>query len=200
MGGAVKWFKHDVDGNRSEGLAKLRAAMGWPWLARWYVVLEMVAEKMDETNRCHLELPMSDWCSRLDCSQSDLWRFFDVCRNWLHCSVETVEGSAQPAANLRASSMTSPCILHDKSVTSPCIVRRNSPTSRSKVVRISIPNLLTKKDEYSRKVRRKSGQNPDMCPDKIRNRVKIQSKDDTPPPVESERRVYNLEGVRVDSR
>lgn len=37
----------------------------------------MVAEKMDETDRCHLKLPVSEWCRRLDCTAKKLRSFLD---------------------------------------------------------------------------------------------------------------------------
>jgi hypothetical protein len=73
----VKWFKHDTDGHRSEGLLFIKEKYGREWVCRWFEILEMVAEKMDETDRCHLELPVSEWCKRLDCTAKKLSSFLE---------------------------------------------------------------------------------------------------------------------------
>lgn len=124
----MKWFKHDTDGYRSESMALILAEYGLEGYGRWMFILEMVAEKMDETGRCSLTLPVSEWTRRLRTRPEVLQKFLRSCSEVLQKS----DFSATTA---------------DGSLT------------------ITIPNLLKKRDEYSRK----SGQTPD-------SRVRVKSK------------------------
>lgn len=74
----MKWFKHDTDGHRSEGLAAVRAKFGFEGIGWWFTMLEMVADKMDDTDRCHLELPLKDWCSALSTKPQKFRTYLDV--------------------------------------------------------------------------------------------------------------------------
>lgn len=62
----MKWFKHDTDGYRSEGLAAIRAEFGFEGVGWWYTILEMIAEKMDGSDKCSIELPLQNWCRTLE--------------------------------------------------------------------------------------------------------------------------------------
>jgi hypothetical protein len=88
----------------------MRAEFGWDWLARWYVLLEMVAAKMDETDRCDLEYPVGEWCRRFECRPQKF-------RSWA----------------LRTVQLTATQVVEN-----------------GELIRISIPNLLKKRDNFTR--------------------------------------------------
>lgn len=71
----MKWYKRDTDAWRSEKITYIRQKWGRDWSDRWSQILEMVAEKMDGTDRCHLKLPISEWCKQLDCTAKKLRSF-----------------------------------------------------------------------------------------------------------------------------
>lgn len=71
----MKWFKHFSDAHTNEGLRKLKASMGMEGVGIWWTVLEIIALKMDETDRCHAEYTVSDWCSFLGLRQKKLSLF-----------------------------------------------------------------------------------------------------------------------------
>jgi hypothetical protein len=61
----MKWFKHFTDARCSESLAKLQKEFGWSGIGRWWRLVEMVAEKMDKTDRHEIEYPISYFSSEL---------------------------------------------------------------------------------------------------------------------------------------
>jgi hypothetical protein len=122
----------------SEGVAALIEEQGFEGYGRWMRLLEIVALKMDKTDRCHVEYPIPVWCSLLKLKRNKLNLFLELIQNKLRTKVTKTED----------------------------------------VIRIEIPNLLKKRDEYSRK----SGQNQehvrsiDTDKDK-RRKIKIKDKD-----------------------
>ena len=113
----MKWFKHDTDCETSEGLSYLISIEGFAGYGRWFRVLEIVASKMDKSDRCHAEFPIQKWCSLLGLKQKKLISFLKLTENKLKTKVVCFDN----------------------------------------IIRIEIPNLLNKRDEYSKKSR----QNPD---------------------------------------
>jgi hypothetical protein len=140
----MKWFKHDTDGDLSEGLSFLLSQEGFSGYGRWFRLLEIVAYKMDGSDNCGVEYPSSKWCSLLGLKQKKLISFLELTENKLKTKVFSFDN----------------------------------------IIRIEIPNLLKKRDEYSRK----SGQNPDNIAQEIRVKNKDTDKDNikaqkpTPPP------------------
>lgn len=65
----MKWFKHDTDCDKSEGLVDMIHKFGWAYYGRWFRLLEIVASKMDETDKCHAEFPIKEWCKLLSISK-----------------------------------------------------------------------------------------------------------------------------------
>ncbi|MBU0691532.1 hypothetical protein KKG66_09685 [bacterium] len=155
----MKWFKHDTDGHESEKLVALRSKFGWDWLARWYVLLEMVAAKMDDSDRCHLEYPIKEWCYQLDCTPRQLLAFMT------YLDAEKIGGSTVKVdpellqSFTQSSPEVTPKLRQSSAEVSPRL-RRDSVAITSKLLRIDIPNLLKKRDDSSRKVRKKSSKSP----------------------------------------
>jgi len=125
----LKWFKHDTDCDRSEGLSYLLEEEGFAGYGRWFRLLEIVASKMDKSNKCSIEYPAKKWGILLGLKQKKLKTFLKHCENKLKTKV----------------------VCYDN------------------IIRIEIPNLLNKRDEYSQK----SGHNQDN----VFVRSKIKNKD-----------------------
>lgn len=117
----MKWYKADTDGRRSEGLRGLKVLMGREWCYRWHEVLEMVAEKMDETDRCHLELPLAEWCKELDCNHSKFTQFLVYIQSKLNVNLFQ-NGSEIVLESIKSDSL----------------------------ITIKIPNLLKKRDNHTK--------------------------------------------------
>ncbi|MCK5606146.1 hypothetical protein KAR91_29880 [Candidatus Pacearchaeota archaeon] len=106
----MKWFKHDADAFLSEGVDALIDAEGFAGYGRWNRVLEIVAFKMDDTNRCHAEYSIQKWCRLLGLKQKKLISFLELTENQLKTKVVYSEN----------------------------------------IIRIEIPNLLKKRDNYTK--------------------------------------------------
>jgi hypothetical protein len=61
----MKWFKHEVDAIHSEKLTRLKSEFGFEGYGRYWRIMEIVAERMDGSNRCHAELPEKEWLNLL---------------------------------------------------------------------------------------------------------------------------------------
>lgn len=85
----MRWFKHDCDARNSEGMDALFEFDGFAAQGRWYRLLEIIAEKMDYTDRCHVEYSISKWCSLLRLKQNKLSLFLEVTENKLKTKVVT---------------------------------------------------------------------------------------------------------------
>ena len=116
----MKWFRHEVDSMNSERMANLINKFGWEGYGRFWRIMEIVAERMDESNRCWVELPEVVWLQKL------------VMRKQKFDSYTTA--------------ITYLFDIH---------VLRNGD-----IVRIEIPNLLQKRDNYTRNLQASSKKLP----------------------------------------
>jgi Domain of unknown function (DUF4373) len=74
----VKYFPHETDASRSEHLTQLEKKFGLEGYARWFKILERVAEKTDiKTGKCSATYPESDWLKYLSIRRP-LWRCYVV--------------------------------------------------------------------------------------------------------------------------
>jgi uncharacterized phage protein (TIGR02220 family) len=128
----MKWFKHDTDCYLSEGLCAFQEKTGWEGYGRWFRLLEIVAAKMDKSDRHSATYSDRYWQKQLGFyHRRSLIHWLEIAVNLLRISFEC----------------------------------------KDNLITIYIPNLLKKRDEYSKK----SGQTPDNVPPKIeevRNKIK----------------------------
>jgi len=128
----MKWFKHDTDCDRSEGLACLLAGLGWEGYGKWFRLLEIVASKMDETDRCSISYPLWWYCDQFKTSPRKTWDFLKTCEKLLKISVET---SQELERNLNETQSK---------------LQQNSSLFRKELIKIEIPNLLKKRDNHTK--------------------------------------------------
>jgi hypothetical protein len=131
----MKWFIHLSDGYKSEKLAALRARFGWSHVGRWNTLLEMVAEKMDKTDRHHLTLPLSDWSRTLDLDPRPLLDFLYFLQE--HKIGDTRIEITETLAGLYAD------------VTRK--LRKDCPDVGRTLITVYVPKLLELRDHYTRK-------------------------------------------------
>ena len=108
----MRWFKHEVDAIHSEKLTRLKSEFGFEGYGRYWRIMELVAERMDGSDRCHIELPEKEWLSLLSMRRPLFDRYLVVIG-----------------------------LLFD----SWRITRDNERL----LIRIEIPNLLEKRDNYT---------------------------------------------------
>jgi len=132
----MNWFKHDSDARRSEKLSEIIENEGLEWYARWFIILEAIAEKMDKSDLCWLSLPVSEWCRLLKVKPQKLLRFCASYQNLLGIHAELT----------------------------------------GQILKITVPNLLKKKNEYAEKSRQESG----VCPPQRQSKeIRVSTKVDT---------------------
>ncbi len=87
----MKWFKHHTDCASSENLNYLLSIEGFAGYGRWFRLLEIVASKMDNSDRCHVEYPIGTWCSLLGLKQKKLISFLELTENKMKTKVKRYE-------------------------------------------------------------------------------------------------------------
>ena len=106
----MKWFKHETDAPDSEKLKQVIYEFGFEGYGWYWRIMELIAKKMDESDRCHYEQPISEWCSNLKVKRKKLSLFLELIQNQFKIKVVYSENK----------------------------------------LRIEIPNLLKKRDNYSK--------------------------------------------------
>ena len=106
----MKWFKHETDSMDSEKMKMIIYEFGFEGYGWFWRIMEIIAKQMDETNRCHYEQPVSEWCGNLKVKQRKLRKFLEL------TTLQTI---------------TKVVYSGDK-------------------LRIKIPNLLKKRDNYTK--------------------------------------------------
>ena len=105
----MRWFKHETDAIHSEKLSLLMAEFGFEGYGRYWRIMEIVAERMDVSDRCHAELPEKEWLRLLSVRRPLLSRYLLVISQLFNIKVIT----------------------------------------KGLLIRIEIPNLLGKRDNYT---------------------------------------------------
>ena len=108
----MKWFKHETDAIHSEKLTCLISDLGFEGYGRFWRIMEIIAERMDGSNRCHVVLPEKEWLRLLSIRRPLFNRYITVIQslfdNW-----------------------------------------RITTDKQKLLIRIEIPNLLEKRDNYT---------------------------------------------------
>lgn len=71
----MKWFRHETDAKDSEKIAVLIDGYGFEGYGRFWRICEIIADRMDETDRCYAELPESIWCQKLAITRPKLRQY-----------------------------------------------------------------------------------------------------------------------------
>jgi hypothetical protein len=77
----MRWFKHISTANRDEKLAIILDEFGPEGYGIYFLILETIGEQMDETDRTHVELPVSSWKRILRISEKKIKNFLLFCEN-----------------------------------------------------------------------------------------------------------------------
>lgn len=167
----MKWFKHDTDGLISEGLSYLLDKEGFSGYGRWFRLLEIIALKMDSSENCGVEYPVSKWCSLLGLKQKRLFLFLKLAEEKLKIKISVQNENTKENQNVDF------LLSKQNENIMKTLLKQNENKLKTKaicfqnIIRIEIPNLLKKRDEYSSK----SGQKEDNVLPKnkeIRNKNK----------------------------
>jgi hypothetical protein len=83
----LKWFKHFADAFLDEGVNVLIEVEGFAGYGRWCRLQEIVAFKMDESDRCHVEYTTQKWCELLRLKKKGLSSFLELIEKRLETNV-----------------------------------------------------------------------------------------------------------------
>lgn len=82
----MKWMKHETDSIHSEKLTRLINKFGFQGYGHFWRIMEIVAERMDGSDRCHAELPEREWLKLLSIRRPLFHRYLAVIQslfdNW----------------------------------------------------------------------------------------------------------------------
>lgn len=67
----MKWFKHMSGASRDEKIVALEGEFGLIGYARYFKILEAIAEQMDESDKCEVSWRPWKWCQALGYSRRD---------------------------------------------------------------------------------------------------------------------------------
>lgn len=73
----MKWFKHLTNASSDEFMQSIIDEFGLEGYARWWLILETIAEKMDGSDRCSVAYPWSKWQSILRGKRNKLETFLE---------------------------------------------------------------------------------------------------------------------------
>ena len=149
----MKWLKHETDAKDSEKLKDVIAEFGFEGYGWYWRIMEIVAFKMDETDRCHYEQTVSEWCLNLKVKQKKLRLFLELIQNQFNIK----------------------------------------PVYSDKKLRIEIPNLLKKRDNYTKNLQVK----PNKLPEKFPLEVEVEVEVDTKPPTPLNLKTVNPETQKL---
>ena len=85
----MRWFKHETDAIHSEKLSLLMAEFGFEGYGRYWRIMEIVAERMDVSDRYHAELPEKEWLRLLAVRRPLLSRYLLVISQLFNIKVIT---------------------------------------------------------------------------------------------------------------
>lgn len=139
----MKWFKHETDAKSSEKMACLIAEFGFEGYGRYWRILEIIAERMDKTERCWVELPETKWLEYLAVRRPLFHRYLFVIGQ-----------------------------LFNNKVITGC--------GKNPLIRIEIPNLLKKRDNYTKDLQVTCKKLPEILPLEVE--VEVDKEKETPKP------------------
>jgi hypothetical protein len=122
----MKWLKHETDAANSEKLEALIDKHGFEGYGRYWRIMEIVAERMDNSDRYHAEYPENFWLKQLKIRRPLLLQFL--------ADIELLFDIKVIRSNLQAD---------------------NRQVTNRLLIRIEIPNLLKKRDYATLKKRQR---------------------------------------------
>jgi hypothetical protein len=141
------WFKHLVNARNNEFLKEIKSEFGWSGIGRWWAIVEVVAEQMDNaSNKCDLEISIKDWADLLGMRGINAIQFLN--------SLVSLKNSK---VIMKISDIDSSEISFDDLMDS-WKLRLADRIATKALVKIQIPKLLRLRD--SRNARREDGPAP----------------------------------------
>jgi hypothetical protein len=139
----MRWLKHLTRARLDEQVTALVTDCGLESYGFYWMLLEVVGESMDRSERCSISYPVAQWARLLSCHRSKVYRYMNELQN---------RGLIQ--------------VKFPVTVNLPQGILQDTKRSSSDNIEVSIPKLLKYRDEYSKK----SGHSPDTLRTEDRDR------------------------------
>lgn len=166
-------------------MAALIHEFGYEGYGRFWRIVEIIAERMDKTDRCHAELPAADWCEKLKIKRKKLDTFLVGLALVLNRNTEQNQNQ----------------------------MSFNAEQTGNKI-KIEWRNLLKKKDEYTEKSRHMSGHSPKNVSPRSRSKsIEVEEEGEsnntvatqepiepTPPPPQPKEQGVSLQQLNLAAR
>lgn len=158
----MRWFKHMTNSSHDEKLSQLIDEGGLEAYGFWWRLLEIVAELMDNTEKCEATYSLPQWSRLFYCHHHTINKYFRFLKEIGLADVQIITQELPPQLPNDYPDVTRGS---NRGVTR----KYGNSNSNSKII-VTIPNLLKYRDEYSKK----SGQTQNKNPDKRRSKKQIQ--------------------------
>lgn len=164
----MRWFKHLSRAHLDEAHTALIAEHGLECYGFYWLLLEVVSESMDKTDKCSATHPLPQWSRLLYSHHNKVAKYFSALAGSGLIEVHTQCGTQSLPYPL-PSGYPTPYPTPYPPVTTPSNGKVASESGQSKV-KVTIPNLLKYRDEYSKK----SGHSTDECPESVGSKIERQ--------------------------
>lgn len=77
----MRWFKHMTSANRDESLLQIRDEFGVAGYGVYWIILELIGEKITEKNESFLKLSKKNWRKFCEFSPKKFQKFLKTCEN-----------------------------------------------------------------------------------------------------------------------
>ena len=91
----MKWFKHETNCLLSEGLNILIEKEGFAGYGRWWRLLEIIAAKMDSTDKCCSEYSRQKWRKLLEINEVKFSSFLKIIEENLNCKIFLIKNEIE---------------------------------------------------------------------------------------------------------
>lgn len=153
----MRWFKHMVASSRDEKLAALRAEFGMEGYGLYWLILELLAEKVDEKNDTSLTYSTKIWKSFTGVSVKKFQKFLIFCTNFDIFSVKFEKNNSKNGQN--GITISCPNLLKYRDEWSKRKARNSGVTTEP--LRSKDTDTDTEKDNYSCAEPEESGPTPE---------------------------------------
>ncbi len=185
----MRWFKHMVASSRDEKLAALRAEFGMEGYGLYWLILELLAEKVNEKNDTSLTYSAKIWKSFTGISVKKFQKFLIFCANFDIFSVKFEKNNSKNGQN--GITISCPNLLKYRDEWSKRKARNSGVTTERLRSKDTDTDTDTEKDNYSCAEPGKTGSTPEP-----ENEGKSAAgEDQKPAPVQPEKKPKHLTPV-----
>jgi len=143
----LKWFRHMAQSGNDEKLSEMISTFGLEGYGFWWRLLEIIAEQMDESDKCDATHSLIQWSRLLYCHHHKTSKMFAYI-----AEVELAYLFVDELTRVVTPLVTTPLTHRLPPPSKQGVTQKNGQSK----IRVMIPNLLKYRDEYTKKLRQKT--------------------------------------------